>query len=275
MRYLGNLRKMRIEDKEPLSYFLKLGAREIHVNEYLGQTLTIRHTGKIYCINCATDIKKSFRSGYCFPCTQRLAECDMCVLQPVRCHYSKGTCREPAWGDINCNIPHVVYLAYSSDLKVGITRYAHIPSRWFDQGAILGLPILSAPTRHVSGLLENFAADFISDNTDWRKMLGHLNYNPEIDLLDARNLLFMQIQDKYNELKLEFGNDAVQKLDQYIVKKITYPILVDRIHSFKTLTFSDNSEISGTLIGIKGQYLIFDIGVINIRSNAGYEVEFF
>jgi hypothetical protein len=31
-------------------------------------------------------------------------------------------------------------------------------------------------------------------------------------------------------------------------------------------------NIEGTLMGIKGQYLIFDTGVINIRKYAGYHL---
>ena len=48
----------------------------------------------------------------------------------------------------------------------------------------------------------------------------------------------------------------------------SYPVKI------KSFNFDKNPEVSGVLHGIKGQYLLLDIGVINIRKFTGYEVAF-
>ncbi|NCX94631.1 MAG: DUF2797 domain-containing protein, partial [Gammaproteobacteria bacterium] len=105
-----------------VEYSLSLGEANIALNDYLGQPITLMHTGKLYCIACGREVKKTFQQGYCFVCTQKLAECDTCLIKPERCHYHLGTCREPSWGEQHCLKDHYVYLANASGLKVGITR---------------------------------------------------------------------------------------------------------------------------------------------------------
>ena len=67
--------------------------------------------------------------------------------------------------------PHVVYLANSSGLKVGITRLSNVPSRWVDQGAVAALPIIKVNNRFQSRMLEVTLAETMNDKTNWRKML--------------------------------------------------------------------------------------------------------
>jgi hypothetical protein len=70
----------------------------------------------------------------------------MCIMKPETCHYHLGTCREPDWAQSHCFRPHIVYLANSSGVKVGITRKTQIPTRWLDQGASQALPIFEVAT---------------------------------------------------------------------------------------------------------------------------------
>ena len=169
--YLGNIEKMRATLAEPVQYALPVGDFHLPMNELIGQPLKLVHTGRIHCVACGRLTKKSFNQGYCYPCFTKLAQCDSCIVKPELCHFAEGTCREPEWGMAHCMIPHVVYLANSSGLKVGITRHSQIPTRWLDQGATQALPILAVQSRFQSGLAEVIFKDFVADKTDWRAML--------------------------------------------------------------------------------------------------------
>ena len=162
---------MRTELVDPVHYQLPVGEVLIDLNPLLGQEISLVYSGKIFCIECARKTNKSFNQGYCFPCLRRLAACDTCIVRPELCHYHEGTCREPQWGEAHCMQPHVVYLANSSGLKVGITRKTQVPTRWIDQGAIQALPIVEVDTRLQSGLIETALKSTVNDKTDWRRML--------------------------------------------------------------------------------------------------------
>ena len=134
----GALRKMRVKADDPVSYWLPVGNREIELASLLGQSISLEYDGHINCIECGRSTRKSFNQGYCFPCLRALAACDMCIVKPELCHFHLGTCREPNWGEQHCMQPHVVYLANSSALKVGVTRQSQVPTRWIDQGCDAG-----------------------------------------------------------------------------------------------------------------------------------------
>ena len=147
----GAIEKMQTKLGETVQYALPVGADRVLMNPHLGLTITLEFLGEIRCIACGRKINKSFNQGYCFPCVRSLACCDMCVVKPETCHYDKGTCREPGWGETHCLVPHTVYLANSSGVKVGITREPQQRTRWMDQGASQALPILTVMTRLDAG----------------------------------------------------------------------------------------------------------------------------
>ncbi|WP_153944945.1 DUF2797 domain-containing protein, partial [Acinetobacter baumannii] len=70
----------------------------------------------------------------------------------------------------HCMIPHYVYLALSSGVKVGLTRKNNEKKRWVDQGAVRAIPIAEVPTRKMAGELEVYLTQYVADKTDWRKM---------------------------------------------------------------------------------------------------------
>ena len=251
-----------------VQYKLLVGEDEVPLNERLGQTLKITHTGTILCSSCGRRTKKSYAQGHCFPCMKRLASCDMCILKPETCHYAAGTCREPEWGERNCMTTHVVYLANTSSLKIGITRASQVPTRWMDQGATQALPIAEVSTRHVSGLVEIAVARTVADKTNWRAMLN--GDGAEIDLQEAAASALAAIEDELHEIREQHGEDAVQPVDAEMVS-IKYPVAsyADKI---KSHNFDKDPVVTGVLQGIKGQYLLLDTGVINIRKFTGYEV---
>src|SRR6478672_4318516 len=138
----GTLSKMKTTQSSPVKYELTLGEVQYDITSLVGKTIRLTYSGNIYCENCGKQTKKSYAEGVCYPCTMKLASCDLCILKPETCHYDKGTCREPKWGEENCFKPHIIYLANSSGLKVGITRKTNVPYRWMDQGASEALPIM-------------------------------------------------------------------------------------------------------------------------------------
>jgi len=190
-------------------------------------------------------------------------------MKPETCHYAEGTCRESSWGETNCFIPHYVYLANSSGIKVGITRGSQIPTRWMDQGAGQALPVFKVATRLQSGLLEVVMKQHVSDRTDWRKMLK-ADAEP-LEMKSIRDELLDKCVTEISEIKAEQGDDAIQLVDEDVVE-IKYPIS-EYPEKVKSLNFDKQPEIEGVLKGIKGQYLILDTGVLNIRKFSGYNID--
>lgn len=264
----GTLIKMPAQLDASISYQLALGEHRVGLNAYLGQPLTLTHTGHIYCNACGRKTNKSYAQGHCFPCMRSLARCDMCIMKPETCHYAAGTCREPQWGEQHCMVEHIVYLANTSGLKVGITRHTQIPTRWIDQGATQALPILRVATRQLSGLVEVALAEMVADKTNWRTMLK--GGEADIDLKAEATRLLPEIQQKIVELQQQYGTEAITVLDESIVN-LNYPVL-EYPSKITSHNFDKNPEVSGVLLGIKGQYLILDTGVINLRKFTGYEV---
>lgn len=266
----GALKKMtaQLDSDGNVQYQLPIGDQLIELNELIGKQLTLTHNGHIGCSHCGKKTKKSYSQGYCYPCMQKLAQCDMCIMKPETCHFDKGTCREPQWGEDNCMIPHYVYLSNTSGLKVGITRHTQIPTRWIDQGAVQAMPLFKVSTRLQSGLVEIALAEFIADKTNWRKMLKGETTN--IDLKEKAKELKPLIADKLAELALTYGQDAIVSVEEEPIE-LHYPVTKypTKVSSFN---FDKTPEISGQLVGIKGQYLIFDTGVINIRKFTSYQV---
>lgn len=268
----GILQKMQATLNHPVQYELALAKQTVILNSLIGKSITIQHTGQIFCVHCNRAIKKSFNQGYCYPCFISLAQCDMCIMKPETCHYEAGTCREPQWAQQFCLQPHIVYLANSSGIKVGITRQTQIPTRWIDQGAVQALPIIKVPSRFHSGLIEVVIAKHISDKTSWQKMLK--NHSDAIDLMAERDHLITLCQSELTEITQLFGSDSIEFLNNEKIIELTYPIdnYPVKIQSFN---LDKNPRVNGILNGIKGQYLLLDSGVINIRKFSGYEIEFY
>jgi len=264
----GNIEKMVTQLQEPVDYALPIGNENLPMNQFLDRFLTLIYSGEIHCIACGAKTKKSFSQGYCYRCAQRLAQCDMCIVKPETCHYHLGTCREPEWGEQHCMMPHYVYLANSSGLKVGITRESQVPTRWIDQGAVQAMPILKVQTRRQSGLMETAIKQYVADKTNWRAMLQ--GDTVEIDLARERDALLDQIGDDMRAVNEQFGAGSVEVVDEPAID-ITYPVL-SYPTKIKSFNLDKNPEAAGTLQGIKGQYLIFDTGVINLRKYTGYHL---
>ncbi|MDG0980735.1 MAG: DUF2797 domain-containing protein [Halieaceae bacterium] len=265
----GCVAKMRTELGDVVQYALPLGDQVVALNPLIGQTVRLEFTGFIQCVACSRLTKKSFNQGYCYPCFKKLAQCDMCIMSPERCHFAAGTCREPEWGEANCNIDHFVYLANTSGLKVGITRHSQIPTRWIDQGASQALPIARVSSRYLSGLLEVQIGKSVADKTAWQTMLKGA---PEpIGLVAKRDEIKGLYATELDELQNRHGLQSIQWLEDQNPVDIRFPVTAYP-EKVKALNFDKQVTVEGCLLGIKGQYLIFDTGVLNIRKFGGYEL---
>ena len=266
----GVLRKMHSRLENPVRYQILLSDMVVPLNDLLEKQIKLEYSGTIYCINCGRKSRKSFNQGYCYPCFQRLAECDGCIIQPEKCHFDQGTCREPAWGERFCMQDHIVYLANSSGLKVGITRATQIPTRWIDQGATQALAIIRVRSRLQSGILEVMFKQYVSDRTNWRAMLK--GEAEPLKMEEEADRLLKECDSELKELAENFGFFAISVLNGIASVGINYPVIKypEKVTSFN---FDKDPVVEGTLLGIKGQYLIFDTGVINLRRFSGYEVQ--
>ncbi|MDD0842631.1 DUF2797 domain-containing protein [Pseudomonas sp. Gutcm_11s] len=265
----GALSKMTIRLGETAQYAFRLDEQEVPVNPLLGKRIRLEFLGAIHCTHCGRRTKKSFAQGYCYPCFTKLAQCDSCIMSPEKCHHEQGTCREPGWGEQFCMTDHVVYLANSSGIKVGITRATQLPTRWLDQGASQALPIFRVATRQQSGFVEDLLRTQVADKTNWRALLKG-DAEP-VDLAGVREQLMSSCAEGIAALQQRFGLQAIQPVSDAEVLEIRYPV-----DAYPTKVASHDLEktpvVEGILKGIKGQYLILDTGVINLRKYTAYQV---
>lgn len=232
---------------------------QIELNELIGRRLKITASGVIQCASCGRGIKKTFQNGFCFPCHQGLAQADICQFKPERCHFALGTCRDSEWAQKQCMIPHTVYLARTSSVKVGVTRGYQEMTRWMDQGAVEALPIAWADSRLDAGNIEVKIAERMADKTHWMAMLkGKV---VESDLVELREQAWKDIASLPNWQK------RVEEPRQFNYPVTEYPVKV------KSVNLDKIPQVEGVLTGIKGQYLMFDMQtVLNIRKYTGYEL---
>ena len=259
----GNLTKMRVEQAEPVNYFLRLSENEIPLNKFIGKDISLSFNGQINCVACGRLTTKSFAQGFCFPCMQKSPMNSECIIRPELCEAHLGKGRDAEWEKENHLVPHVVYLALSSGVKVGVTRNTQIPTRWIDQGASKAVKLAEVPNRYLAGKIEVFLKDYIADKTAWQKMLKN-DVDMSKDLLSYKKTMYDHLNDELKEYVS--GDDAVTELK--------YPVL-QYPEKVKSVTFDKEAIFEGRLQGIKGQYLIMDDNrVLNIRRHSGYFIIF-
>lgn len=261
MEYSGNILKMQTENTRPVQYYLPIGDERVYMNDLIGRKLSFRFLNEINCIACGAKTNKSFHQGYCYSCFTSLPQTDAGVLHPEKDRSHEGISRDMEWAKENSLVDHYVYLALTSNLKVGVTRAKQIPTRWIDQGASKAIRLAKTPYRKLAGDIEVFLKDHISDKTQWKQML--LSATADIDLLEEKKKVIALLPD---ELKQYLTID-----DR--VCDILYPGNYDFDKIYQQ-HFDGSEELSGTLIAIRGQYLIFRQGfATNIRRHNGYKVE--
>ncbi len=271
MQYIGELRKMPValNSDDQVLYTLKLYDTEhqeeyqVPFNEHIGKDIKLNFTGKIYCKRCGRATNKSFNQGFCYPCFRDAPEAAECIIKPELCRAHLGEGRDPEWEETHHNRPHIVYLAATNMVKVGVTRGMQIPIRWIDQGASSAIILARTPNRYTAGVIEVALKSRFTDKTNWRKMLKN-EIDERINLAEVKKELIPNLSEHISSFVTEEEN----------ITNIHYPVI--RYPSkIKSLNLDKTPDIEGTLLGIKGQYLLLDEDrVINLRNHAGYRVEF-
>jgi hypothetical protein len=232
------------------------------MNDLVGQSILLNWNGQIVCPSCSKQTKKSFGDGFCYTCFISAPEAAECNIRPELCRAHLGEGRDPEWEERNHNTQHIVYLAASDIVKVGVTRISQVPTRWIDQGATAAIRLAETPNRYEAGILEVALKEFFSDKTNWQRMLKN-EVDDSIDLIEEKWNLFDQLPSDLSKFFTE--NDDVTVLN--------YPVL-EFPSKVKSMSFDKTPVISGKLMGIKGQYLLFEGGdVLNIRKHTGYQIE--
>ncbi len=259
MQYEGVLRKMQTEIGQPIQYYLVFENDFIHVNQLLNKELHLQFL-KFQCLNCGND-RPIYRQGFCKNCFFEIPSAGEWILRPElsTAHLDKED-RDLAYEKKVQLQPHIVYLANSSNIKVGVTRKSQVPTRWIDQGAHEAIEILETPNRYLAGITEVALKDHVADKTNWRKMLT--NTGVDEDLVAWSKKLKSFIPEEAKAFFLENNKETV----------IEFPV-AQYPQKVKSLNLQKATTYSGVLKGIKGQYLLFeDETVFNIRGNEGLYV---
>lgn len=259
MGYQGVLTKMQTEFLEPIQYYLVFENDVLNMNQLLDKTITIQFV-KYQCLGCGQDLP-IYRQGFCKSCFFELPQAADWVIRPElsTAHLDKED-RDLEYEKKVQLQPHIVYLANSSNVKVGVTRKSQVPTRWIDQGAHEAIEIVEVPNRYLAGITEVALKDHVSDKTNWRNMLK--NDLKDEDLVAWRHKLKGSIPEEAKAYFIENNTET----------NIEFPVL-QYPDKPKSLNLEKAKQYQGVLKGIKGQYLIFeDQTVFNIRSNEGLVV---
>ena len=261
MIYQGVLQKMATEMAMPVQYYLSLGDDFINLNQVLNKQLDISFI-KYQCLNCHLD-RPIFRQGFCKTCFFEIPQAADWIMRPElsQAHLDIED-RDLTYEKQVQLQEHIVYLANSSNVKVGVTRKSQVPTRWIDQGAHEAIKFIEVPNRYLAGITEVALKEHISDKTNWRKMLT--NQIEDVDLASVKEKLSVYIPAEAKP----YYNQANGKETNIEFPVLEYPTKVQSLNLDKTPHFT------GVLKGIKGQYLIFENGIVfNIRGSEGYFIE--
>jgi len=259
MQYQGVLRKMMTEIGDEVQYYLDMKTDFLNMNQLIAKEIKLSFV-TYECLNCHLE-KKIYRQGYCQSCFFDIPQAADWIMRPElsKAHLDEED-RDLAYEKRVQLQPHIVYLANSSNVKVGVTRKQQVPTRWIDQGAHEAIEIVEVPNRYLAGITEVALKEHVADKTNWRKMLK--NDIEDVDLVEWREKLKQYIPEEASAYFIESNTET--NINFPVTQ---YPVKPKSLNLIKTPTYT------GKLVGIKGQYLIFeDETVFNVRSNEGLVV---
>lgn len=263
MMWQGHIEKMESHVGDGLvQYTLPLDEARIDMNPLVGQQVRLTFMNEIQCVSCGKIINKTYGQGYCYPCFTTVPETDECVLSPEKCRAHLGEARDMTWAASHCLIPHVVYLAMSGNIKVGVTRHTQMPTRWIDQGASAAIVLAQTPNRHIAGIIEVFLKQHYADKTKWQQMLCNLEGSESLT------------EEKQRAASLLPGELRRYVTDDNLITQLHYPGTAALATSLEQVTFDKQNEVKGELTSIRGQYLVIDhVRALNIRRHRGYKIQ--
>ncbi|SEB95217.1 Protein of unknown function [Tenacibaculum sp. MAR_2009_124] len=260
MQYQGVLKKMATENLDSVQYYLDMKSDFLHMNQLINKTVSLSFVG-YECLNCGST-EPIYRQGYCKSCFFESPRVADWILRPElsKAHLEEED-RDLVYEKEMQLQPHIVYLANSSNVKVGVTRKSQVPTRWIDQGAHEAVEMVEVPNRYLAGITEVALKEHVADKTNWRKMLK--NDIEDVDLNEWKDKLKSFIPEETKEYFIESNKET----------NISFPVEKYPVKP-KSLNIVKQEAYEGKLVGVKGQYLIFeDETVFNIRSNEGVVVK--
>lgn len=267
MKIIGNLRKLETElVGTEAQYALKIKdilepLPMLPLNELIGETISISFEGYYNSVISGTKMKKPFGEGLTYQEFMDSPQASPSIMRPELSQIHLGIAlRDYDWEVEHHLQPHFVYIALTSDYKVGVTRATNVPYRWLDQGATEAILLAQVPYRQLAGLIEVSLKPHISDKTAWQQMLKG-SAQPEENILAVKDRIAALIPAELQAYILPNNK----------ITQISYPVLSypSKVNSIKLDTVKSFSQ---KLLGIKGQYLLFEDGVLNVRSHAGCRV---
>jgi hypothetical protein len=262
MKLSGILTKMKADAGAVVQYELRISDRRLPINEIVGKRISVKFTGRCNCVVCGVYNPSPHGQGFCRICFETAPENSPCILHPEQCRGHLGEGRDVQWELDHHVQPHVVYLAQTSQTKVGVTRETQVPVRWIDQGANRALVIARVPNRAMAGEIEVLLKQHFTDKTSWQRMLK--NEPADADLALDKQKAIALISSRYGEYAVT-DSAAIE---------FTYP-LKESPNQIKSTNLIKEGVFSGILAGIRGQYLILNDGkVLNVRSHSGHHVVF-
>lgn len=257
--FAGILQKMQTEYNDPIQYFLHSDAGRFCLSEFVGKKMIFSFSEHIECLRCKKKIKKTYQDAYCYPCFLQAPETAPCIIFPEKCQAHLGLGKNIEWEQQYHNCKHYVYLAFSSCVKVGIT--GSVLTRWMDQGASYGTILAETPNRYLAGCVEVELKKFYTDKTPWQKMLQN-EFNLEVDVLTEKKTALSYL-----------SKDLLEQIQPNLTAEyfsLNYPIL-RYPQKIQTLQPEKTPKMEFELWGIKGQYLLTSLGVINLRKYGGHQ----
>ncbi len=247
-----------------VAYALNRANGAMPLKDRISATFTLRFTGERTCVACGKAVKKFYGQGLCWPCFQNAPEASPCIIRPELCRAHLAEGRDVQWELDHHKQEHIVYLSFTGGVKVGVTRSTQVPVRWIDQGAVLAVPIARVPYRQLAGAIECDLKRLFADRTDWRRMLQSTGAEAgEGQLLEAREKAIRGTDSSWSRYLLP----------EEPMVRIHYP-LPQPPPKLASVQLDKLPEITGRLLGIKGQYLVWADGrVLNVRNHIGYHVE--
>src|SRR5690606_37029098 len=112
-----------------------------------------------------------------------------------------------------------------------------------------------------AGVIEVALKNYVADKTGYQKMLK--NEVPEIDLIQQKDNLKLHIPEEMSGLYVPDNR----------IFTFEYPVEIYP-QKIKSLNLLKQSEYEGKLVGVKGQYWIFEDGTAwNVRGHEGFYVK--
>ena len=260
MQYQGVLKKMITENLDTVQYYLDMKSDFINMNQLLNKTITMSFV-TYECLSCHLE-KEVYRQGFCKKCFFENPNAGDWIMRPELSKAHLGIADRDLEYEMKVQLkPHIVYLANSSNVKVGVTRKQQVPTRWIDQGAHEAIEIVEVPNRYLAGITEVALKEHVADKTNWRKMLK--NDVEDESLISWKEKLRGFIPEETQQYIIENNEETAIN---FPVEK--YPLKP------KSLNIKKEEIYTGVLVGVKGQYLIFeDETVFNVRANEGLVVK--